>query len=432
MKAFLIVLFSCLAFAGSVMRLHGSPPANDNFTNRIVLAGHSNIFTANLAEATFELNEQYADFHSWPTSPVGTIWRSWTARDFSPMTLQLLEFSQPSYDASNISAVKVWLAGNTNLGYPQVLGTGYTVAALFDLRPLTIPHIPNSLTFTSAPGATYLFQVGGRMDLEAKLALIATNPPIIVQQPRGLTVSTNASALFTVIADGLHPLGYQWRFNGFDMPGETGVMMAQTNLAIVQAGCYSVVVSNVSGMVTSEVAHLYVNLDESRPALELRSRSSSNGLAFALNGEIGRSYRIQTSTNLIQWSEEKAFPLAVSWINPRLVPLSTSVVFATNGSASVCIPANSNPKFARAARYVPPNEICNLHLKQLRFATDVWGRDHPLFSYPSDFDLAAYFNAPRGDYIATHQCPLGGVSVHSYVGDLPVCTIPGHILEEPK
>jgi hypothetical protein len=261
--------------------------------------------------------------------------------------------------------------------------------------------------------------------------LIATNTPIIAEQPKTQTVTENASALLTVLADGAKPFTYQWRFNGADLTAETNAMLARTNMTADQDGFYSVVVSNWTGVATSEVARLFVRPSESPPVLESFRLSASNRIEVTLNGERGRFYRIETSTNLVNWSQEKVFPSG-SYVIESDDPLFTSVFFNESGSTLLSLPAMDSQKYVRASRYVPQNEICNLHLKQFRFARILYVREHGkvLGFRPDSPTLAPYFPAYSADQVA---CPDGGVYRISFGGEgnTPTCTVPGHILEEP-
>ena len=59
------------------------------------------------------------------------------------------------------------------------------------------------------------------------------------------------SASFTVTATGTPPLNYQWLFDGSLMSGATNATLVISDLKMVHAGRYAVVVSNVAGSVTS-------------------------------------------------------------------------------------------------------------------------------------------------------------------------------------
>jgi Leucine-rich repeat (LRR) protein len=93
------------------------------------------------------------------------------------------------------------------------------------------------------------------------VAILTVNgPPTITGQPADLTVIENQDAIFSVIATGTAPLSYQWWFSGTDIGGANFSTYVRTNAQAADAGPYSVVISNVAGVVTSAVVSLSVNI----------------------------------------------------------------------------------------------------------------------------------------------------------------------------
>lgn len=94
----------------------------------------------------------------------------------------------------------------------------------------------------------------------------ATNPPTITGQPQSQLVTITSNATFAVTATGTPPLRYQWYFNGTNaIAGATNSVLTIPNVQDVHAGAYSVVVSNVTS-VTSSNAVLRVNHPPVAPA----------------------------------------------------------------------------------------------------------------------------------------------------------------------
>lgn len=94
----------------------------------------------------------------------------------------------------------------------------------------------------------------------------ATNPPAITGQPQSQRATITSNATFTVIATGTPTLRYQWFFNGTNsIAGATNSVLTIPNVQDVHAGAYSVVVSNVTS-VTSSNAVLTVNHPPVAPA----------------------------------------------------------------------------------------------------------------------------------------------------------------------
>ncbi len=80
--------------------------------------------------------------------------------------------------------------------------------------------------------------------------------PNIIGEPTNQTVSGGQSASFTVSATGIPDPGYQWLNNGVPISGATGATYTIAAADATNAGNYSVVVTNGSGVVTSLVATL--------------------------------------------------------------------------------------------------------------------------------------------------------------------------------
>lgn len=136
-------------------------------------------------------------------------------------------------------------------------------------------------------------------------SLIVTDaPPEIVRQPTRLPnqqtkshfVALLGSAIdWSVDARGSHPLAYQWRVNGIDLPGATNAVLSLTNLLSTQSGFYSVAVSNAMGTALSaklslEVAPLRVfgvqQATNAPPGLgRIQRLAATDTAAAALHGD---------------------------------------------------------------------------------------------------------------------------------------------------
>lgn len=85
------------------------------------------------------------------------------------------------------------------------------------------------------------------------------NPPTIVTQPESVSTNLGSNVTFTVVATN-NVEGYQWRFEGVNIPGATQSSYTRSNVQQDDAGAYSVVVINRAGTVTSANATLELNL----------------------------------------------------------------------------------------------------------------------------------------------------------------------------
>jgi hypothetical protein len=401
------------------LRLSAAPPSNDMFENRIDLAGSDLMTAGSVVGAT----SQYGEVWSGSGGFGGTVWWSWTAPESVPATL-LIERVNPRPVPGEVGTdamdyLTVWRPPDLSGGFPTNSCSGCKVLSL----PLYFgDHCPNG-TFNSVAGTTYYFQLRGTSTNQFNLRLIATNAPVVVEAPRSQAVSPGGAALFTVIAAGVRPLGYQWRFNGNDLPGETSPMLTLTNIIANQAGSYLVVVSNATGMTTTESATLSVNGEETGSHLTTAGMTGAGQFGFHLCGDTGRFYRVEFSTNLMDWQPARSF------VDPRSQYFLSSIVFAGSGCLSLEVAAETPRKFIRVVRYAPTNEVCNIRLKQIRFAKELWVRDNHLGSAatPTGPALRPYFKDQQ-----IPGCPGGGTFFFQQASSAPVCSIPSHVLEEPR
>jgi uncharacterized delta-60 repeat protein len=93
--------------------------------------------------------------------------------------------------------------------------------------------------------------------------------PEIVTQPASQITDAGATASFACAAIGTPPPGFQWRYSGQLISGQTNASLQLTNLQPSQSGSYSVVVSNVQGIVSSEPAYLFVRPPSSPGTVDL-------------------------------------------------------------------------------------------------------------------------------------------------------------------
>ncbi len=97
---------------------------------------------------------------------------------------------------------------------------------------------------------------GSQTSLVATLTILL--PPSIIEQPLSQVVIAGTDVMFSISADGTTPLRYQWRVNGADIPGATNGTLIASNAQPVNAGDYTIVVTNDYGAVTSSIAILTV------------------------------------------------------------------------------------------------------------------------------------------------------------------------------
>ena len=94
--------------------------------------------------------------------------------------------------------------------------------------------------------------------LVVAIAVQGQQPRAAIQPPR-LSVSLGANPSFSELATGIQPLHFQWQLNGTDLAAQTSSRLMLSNVQSTDAGGYTVVVTNTSGSITSQVALLVVD-----------------------------------------------------------------------------------------------------------------------------------------------------------------------------
>ncbi|HEV2329549.1 MAG TPA: DUF4038 domain-containing protein [Verrucomicrobiae bacterium] len=108
------------------------------------------------------------------------------------------------------------------------------------------------------------------------------------------TGSVGSTVSLGVVASGTAPLGFQWFFNGTNLPGAVSNPLILTNVTSANAGNYQVIVTNSQGAASSFVAMLTV------PVPNVISIADYFGNLFqvTVTGTPGQTYLLQYTTNL--------------------------------------------------------------------------------------------------------------------------------------
>lgn len=167
--------------------------------------------------------------------------------------------------------------------------------------------ISNTLGYTnvqaSQAGNYSVVVINNGGAVTSAVAILMVNvPPMITEQPQSQTVKVGANAAFTVAVTGTSPLSYQWQFDETNIAGATGSNYTRLNAQTNHAGSYRVVITNIAGLATSDPVLLTVNPPQ--PAqFESINLLPDQRVQLVLGGEVGCSYVIQGSTNLVHWVE---------------------------------------------------------------------------------------------------------------------------------
>src|SRR5262245_18221883 len=100
--------------------------------------------------------------------------------------------------------------------------------------------------------------------LQSAGSAYAQNAPMIVLQPGSRTNDAGTTVELGISVSGSEPFSYRWQMDGADIApdasivGITTAMLVISNAQAFHGGAYTVIVTNSSGSVTSEIATLTV------------------------------------------------------------------------------------------------------------------------------------------------------------------------------
>jgi uncharacterized repeat protein (TIGR01451 family) len=114
---------------------------------------------------------------------------------------------------------------------------------------------------SAADAGTYSVLIAGACGNSATAsAFLTVNENVaIASPPTNITNCPGTSAIFTTMASGTGPFSYQWYKGVNPLPGQTGNVLALTNVSASDAGTYLVVVSGACGNAVTNSASLTMN-----------------------------------------------------------------------------------------------------------------------------------------------------------------------------
>jgi hypothetical protein len=236
-----------------------------------------------------------------------------------------------------------------------VNGTVVTETNLGTFTPQTSPDLSIGLRPSSVPFGPIPFV--GRIDelslysralapTEIKAIYDAGNAGkcpqgvFILQQPANQNAIVGSNVTFSVEANGVPPLFYQWIMDGTNLPGATGQSLVLTNVQYAQAGTYAVEVTNNAGSIVSSNATLTVSAPPAcaTPPSGLVSwwpgegnandnEGANNGVftnALYGPGEVGEAFSFNGSGNYVRVPASVSLNVGAgtgmtieTWINPQ-------------------------------------------------------------------------------------------------------------------
>jgi endonuclease/exonuclease/phosphatase family metal-dependent hydrolase len=165
-------------------------------------------------------------------------------------------FSQPQSQTNAVGATITFSVGVTGSGtfawQWQCNGTNIDGATA---NPLVLVNAQLTNNGNYSVVVTNLY---GSVTSSNAVLLLTNAPPAITAQPQNQSIYAGQTATFSVAATGTPPLNYQWRLSSTNLPEATANPFTLANVQSANAGNYSVVITNVSGSITSAAASLTV------------------------------------------------------------------------------------------------------------------------------------------------------------------------------
>ncbi|MCX6675596.1 MAG: immunoglobulin domain-containing protein, partial [Methanothrix sp.] len=175
-------------------------------------------------------------------------------------------------------------------------------------------------------GCGLIESISARLDVNTK--------PSIQVQPKSQAVCENSAVALIVAATGTKPIAYQWKKNGAEIRGANANAYDIPRASVDDAGNYSVTLSNICGLIESDIATLTVN---SMPSIQVQPTSQTicAGFDAAFSVEAAGSEPIN-----YQWKKngveiEAASSRTFSIINARASDAGTYSVLVSNSCGSV-------------------------------------------------------------------------------------------------
>lgn len=204
------------------------------------------------------------------------------------------------------STIATLLKVYTNYGtlFPPLLGSDRNSAP---------DGVHSQLRFTVVLYTNYIVEVDGVLDAQDQIWLHwrLGVPPNTVGSAQILALTNGAPLHLQAGENGnvTTPITYQWQLNGTNIPSATLATYSLANIQFNQCGSYSVVVSNLMGVVTNAIA--LVSVDS---PLKLASANPAH-----ISGSATQTTVLQLSTNLTSWKPlytNRTVLLPVNYLDP--------------------------------------------------------------------------------------------------------------------
>jgi hypothetical protein len=222
--------------------------------------------------------------------------------------------------------------------------------------------------------------------------------PVITQQPQSCTNIAGTTATFTVTATGTMALAYQWQWGVsgyfYDRTDGTNTTLVLTNVGSNDAMDYRVIITNVDGAITSDVATLTVLLPPTNVKVTVTPTNSSVSLGASLTLRVTASGTLplgyQWCLNCAPLSGRTSATLSLAKVElADAGPYTVVVTNAAGGATSGVVTLQVDPTFTKITTGALATDVGHWH-------GAAWG-DYDNDGYP---DLFVHQHSPTvRDYL---------------------------------
>jgi hypothetical protein len=202
--------------------------------------------------------------------------------------------------------------------------------------------IRSLVRFPATNGTNYTVVVDGVNGAQGNIKLNwgLGIPPSVIFVPTSRPTVRGGDTYFmnVTITDGFPAPRYQWWLNGDQISGATNSSLVLNNVQLANAGTYRVMVMNVAGEIT--ITNAVINVDA--PLNVVQGPGWTNGqFKLLVTGNVGQSYTVQASTNLVDWTALKTY-----WLPSNIVTFTDTNAFwhSRRFYRAIPWPSLENPK----------------------------------------------------------------------------------------
>jgi sugar lactone lactonase YvrE len=144
--------------------------------------------------------------------------------------------------------------------------------------------------------------------LTSSNAMLTVNvPPTVITEPQSRSIPVGSIVIFNVIATGTTPLGFQWKKDGNNIAGATGGFFTISNARSMDAGTYTVLITNAVGETVSSNAVLSVfeTTETANLALTEPRKSTDGAYRFNVAAVAGNNVVVEGAHNISYWDSLK-------------------------------------------------------------------------------------------------------------------------------